>query len=251
MKDAVSGGTGYAVEMAIQAGKPVYLFDQRTNKWYANTDGTWVESNTPVLTKNFAGIGSRNISQEGINAIKDVYEKTFATKEEVKKERVKPQYYTGDITPDENTIFVFGSNPVGINGNPVKGTGGAALIASKYFGVKQGEKMDNKLSDSGMAYGLTTVTYPGRKRSMTPTQITDGIKKLYEVAKQNPDKQFKIAYRNVEKMSLNGYTGLEMINMFNNAGTIPSNIIFSEEWFNTGKLNLEIKEEVKQPRSVS
>ena len=151
---------------------------------------------------------------------------------------IKEQYYTGDITPDENTIFVFGSNPVGINGNPTKGTGGAALVASKNFGVKQGEKMDNKLSDSGNAYGLTTVTYPGKKRSITPDQITDGIVKLYETAIQNPDKQFKIAYRNTTDESLNGYTGLEMIDMFNNAGTIPSNIIFSKEWFDTGKLNL-------------
>jgi len=150
----------------------------------------------------------------------------------------KPQYYIGNITPDENTIFVFGSNPVGINGNPAKGTGGAALVASTQFGVKQGERMDNKLSDSGNAYGLTTVTYPGRKRSMSPEQITQGIKKLYETAKLNPDKQFKIAYRNTTEKSLNGYTGLEMIDMFNAAGEIPTNIVFSKEWFDTGLLDL-------------
>jgi hypothetical protein len=31
---AVQGGTGYAVEMAIQAGKPVYVFDQERGMWY-------------------------------------------------------------------------------------------------------------------------------------------------------------------------------------------------------------------------
>lgn len=107
LKDAVSGGTGYAVEMAIQAGKSVYLFDQRTNKWYANTDGTWVESETPVLTKNFAGIGTRNINQDGINAIKDVYEKTFAVKEEVKQpSNIEVTYnnQTFTVTPDGRII---------------------------------------------------------------------------------------------------------------------------------------------------
>lgn len=145
-------------------------------------------------------------------------------------------FYIGNIKPEPNVVFVFGSNPIGINGNPEKGTGGAALVAYKEFGVKQGEKMDNKLSDSGNAYGLTTVTYPGHKKSMTPAQIIDGIKKLYETANQNPNKQFKIAYRNTTDISLNGYTGLEMISMFNSAGEIPNNIAFSEEWKNTGKL---------------
>jgi nucleoside-triphosphatase THEP1 len=152
------------------------------------------------------------------------------------------QYYEGNIIPEPNTVFVFGSNPEGINGNPDKGTGGAALVAYNQFGVKQGEKMNNKLSESGNAYGLTTVTGPGKKLSMTPEQITEGVKKLYEVAIQNPDKQFKVAYRNTTDKSLNGYTGLEMIEMFNNAGQIPSNIVFSKEWFDTGKLNLNTVE---------
>ncbi len=73
----VTGGTGYAVEMAIQEGKPVYVFDQQTNKWYKNIDGEWSESETPTLTQNFAGIGTRNISEDGIQAIRDVYEKTI------------------------------------------------------------------------------------------------------------------------------------------------------------------------------
>ena len=41
---------------------------------------------------------------------------------------------------------------------------------------------------------------------------------------------FKIAYRNTHSTSLNGYTGLEMIDMFLEAGPIPDNIIFSQEW---------------------
>ena len=74
---AVAGGTGYAVEMAIQAGKPVYVYDQERKQWYKNIDGKWSKSDVPTLTKNFAGIGTRQINQDGINAIRQVFQKTF------------------------------------------------------------------------------------------------------------------------------------------------------------------------------
>ena len=137
--------------------------------------------------------------------------------------------YSGKVTSlQPNQVFVFGSNPLGINGNPAKGTGGAALVAHNIAGVKQGEKMDNKLSDSGQAWGITTVTSPGNKRSKTPQEITEGIKKLYEYAKQNPAKEFLIS--DYSGTNLNGYTGQEMADMFANAGPIPSNIVFNENF---------------------
>jgi len=77
LKYAVQGGTGYAVEMAIQSGKPVYLFDQVRNQWYKNINNTWSKSEIPVLTKNFAGVGTREINEMGIKAIRDVYKNTF------------------------------------------------------------------------------------------------------------------------------------------------------------------------------
>lgn len=143
---------------------------------------------------------------------------------------VVPPYYTGKITPDKNTVFVFGSNPEGRHG------AGAALVAKNQFGAKygQGEGLQ------GNAYALPTkdlrVTKDKGLRSIPGTQITESIKKLYVVAKQHPDKLFKIAFTNTTEASLNGYTGLEMIEMFNAAGVAPTNIIFSEEWFKTGKL---------------
>ena len=143
--------------------------------------------------------------------------------------------YTGNITPDANTIFVFGSNPEGRHG------AGAAKIAREQFGAiyGQGEGLQ------GNAYALPTkdlrVTKNNGLRSISEAQIIENIKKLYEVAKQNPDKQFKIAYRNTDKASLNGYTGLEMIDMFLKAGSIPTNIVFSKEWIDTGKFDLPTK----------
>lgn len=87
---AVTGGTGYAVQMAINNNKPVYIFDQSTNQWAKNIDGVWSRmTEIPTLTKNFAGIGSRNITQAGKDAIKTVFEntlKTVSTNTEVKAE---------------------------------------------------------------------------------------------------------------------------------------------------------------------
>lgn len=69
----VNGGTGWAVQMAIDNNKDVYVFDQSRLKWYRNRDHKWSEVTTPKLTPNFAGIGTREITQEGIQAIRNVY----------------------------------------------------------------------------------------------------------------------------------------------------------------------------------
>ena len=137
----------------------------------------------------------------------------------------KPNHYTGMITPDDNTIFVFGSNPEGRHGD------GAAKAAVDKFGAKygQGEGLQ------GNAYALPTkdlrVKENNSLRSISSAQITENIKKLYEVAKQHPNKQFKVAYTNkLDEATRNGYTGREMIKMFKDAGPIPINVIFSKVW---------------------
>lgn len=171
--------------------------------------------------------------------IEDVYQSVIkksgkgrAPSIESKLYRASVNSYTGNITPNADTIFVFGSNPEGRHG------AGAAKVAREQFGAiyGQGEGLQ------GNAYALPTKDLRVKEnngfRSISPEQIIKSIKKLYETAKQNPDKQFKIAYRNTDKISLNGYTGLEMIDMFLKAGPIPTNIIFSKEWVDTGKFNL-------------
>jgi len=79
--DIVSGGTGYAVQMAIDNDKPVWVFDQNKDKWFrwSYTSLKFIEmKETPTIsTQNFAGIGTREIKQNGIDAIKEVYSKTF------------------------------------------------------------------------------------------------------------------------------------------------------------------------------
>ena len=73
----VDGGTGWAVQMAIDDGKPVNFYDQDRCVWARYVNGEWSRSDTPLLTVNFAGIGTRGLNNHGLEAIKDVMAKTF------------------------------------------------------------------------------------------------------------------------------------------------------------------------------
>ena len=72
----VCGGTGWAVQMAIDSRKPVHLFELRDKRWYTFYNGRWDKEEIPILTKDFAGIGTRKINKYGLNAIKEVYQMT-------------------------------------------------------------------------------------------------------------------------------------------------------------------------------
>lgn len=73
----VDGGTAYAVHSAINLGKPVYVFDQNLNIWFTYKNNQFIKCDVPILTKKYAGIGTRNIKPNGIIAIREVYNKTF------------------------------------------------------------------------------------------------------------------------------------------------------------------------------
>lgn len=67
------------------------------------------------------------------------------------------------------------------------------------------------------------------ERTVTPKEIKKNIKKLYDVARKNPNKEFLVAYSKDGK-NLNGYTAEEMAEMFASE-EIPINIIFEEEFY--------------------
>ena len=73
----VNGGTGWACAMAIITNKPLYVFDQEKSKWYFWNDNNFEYCVTPTLTENFAGIGSRNLKENGEQAIRNLFEKTI------------------------------------------------------------------------------------------------------------------------------------------------------------------------------
>lgn len=223
---------------------PIKLSDGRTITNYTITltfrranfvDGINVPKK-PSIIKEENKINQLSNSKEIYNQLENTSENVVIDEVSGRKPAVENQnYYEGNIKPEPNTIFVFGSNPEGRHG------AGAAEIAKEQFGAiyGQGEGLQ------GNAYALPTkdlrVKENNGLKSISFEQIVKNIQKLYEVARQNPNKQFKIGYRNTIDKSLNGYTGLEMIEMFNQAGEIPFNIVFSKEWIDTGKITQSSK----------
>lgn len=72
IENIVAGGTGYAVSMGVDEKKPIFLFEQNHNQWYYfdyESDRFELYEDVPKLTKNFAGIGTRDINENGIKAI--------------------------------------------------------------------------------------------------------------------------------------------------------------------------------------
>lgn len=135
------------------------------------------------------------------------------------------KHYTGNITPEPGTIFVFGSNTEGRHG------AGSALVAVKQFGAVYGVPRGLQ----GNAYGLIT-TELGSHDLYPLEWIEENIKELYQVARNLPEKKFMVAYRSQpDEKTLCGYTGRQLFNCFLRAGDIPDNIYFSEEWYNMVK----------------
>ena len=78
---SVDGGTGYAIQMGINNMRDIWVFDQFMEKWFrwSYSSMSFVESECPsIMSNDFAGIGTREINQSGINAIEDVFRKTFS-----------------------------------------------------------------------------------------------------------------------------------------------------------------------------
>lgn len=80
-KTTVSGGTGWAVQMAKDMGKPIFVYDQDSTTWHQyNYTSQMFEpcEGIPTLTENFAGVGSRDLTDAGMQAILDIYKAAFS-----------------------------------------------------------------------------------------------------------------------------------------------------------------------------
>ncbi|MFO7713183.1 hypothetical protein [Desulfosarcina sp.] len=73
----VKGGTGWGVELAKLFNRPVHVYDQDRQGWFVWEGAAWVEK-TPVIEQNtFVGTGTRNLTAEGKNAIRGLFESAF------------------------------------------------------------------------------------------------------------------------------------------------------------------------------
>jgi len=75
--NTVKGGTGWGVELAKLFNRPLSVYDQERKGWYSWENNQWVEA-TPVITSDtFAGTGTRNLSDEGRQALRDLFVRSF------------------------------------------------------------------------------------------------------------------------------------------------------------------------------
>ena len=77
----VKGGTAWAVQMAIDAKKNIYVFNQETAQWlyydYYYLKFKPLNKTVKITTHHFAGIGTRALNFFGMQAIEDLFKNTF------------------------------------------------------------------------------------------------------------------------------------------------------------------------------
>ncbi len=78
----VKGGTGWGAEFAKLCNKPLYVFDQKRNGWFAWSNLDWVArqaGDEPVIGHvHFTGTGTRYLEENGKQAIADLFARSFA-----------------------------------------------------------------------------------------------------------------------------------------------------------------------------
>jgi hypothetical protein len=75
--NTVKGGTGWAVELGKLFNRPLSVFDQDRNQWFTWKDSGWVEDQPKVAHTTFVGTGTRNLTDAGKQAIKDLFTRSF------------------------------------------------------------------------------------------------------------------------------------------------------------------------------
>jgi hypothetical protein len=76
----VRGGTGWGAEFAKLCNKPLYVFDQDQNGWFAWDGEAWTAAaGGPIISHaHFTGTGTRTLNANGRRAIEALFERSFA-----------------------------------------------------------------------------------------------------------------------------------------------------------------------------
>jgi hypothetical protein len=79
--NTVKGGTGWGVELAKLFNRPLSVYDQERKGWFSWDNSQWVED-TPVITAaTFVGTGTRYLSDDGRQALHDLFTRSFGPAE--------------------------------------------------------------------------------------------------------------------------------------------------------------------------
>ena len=75
--ETVKGGTGWGVELAKLFNRPLSVYDQERDQWFAWKDKQWVEEIPVISDKTFAGTGTRNLTDKGCAALESLFKRSF------------------------------------------------------------------------------------------------------------------------------------------------------------------------------
>lgn len=77
----VTGGTGWAAELAKHWHKPLYVFDQGAERWLLWSGEAFEDCEPPVVSeRRFTGAGTRRLSAAGKEAIRALFERSFGAR---------------------------------------------------------------------------------------------------------------------------------------------------------------------------
>lgn len=113
-------------------------------------------------------------------------------------------------------VFVFGSNLAGRHGK------GAALHAKKHYGAEYGIGEGR----TGNAYGIPTKDKDLKVISLFLIELY--VCEFIAYAKDNPEDTFLLTPFGT---GLAGYKRTEIFELIRNCAPIPSNVVFTKEWF--------------------
>ena len=75
--NTVKGGTGWGVELAKLFNRPLSVYDQERKAWFSWEDNRWIESTPVIASDTFVGTGTRNLSDDGRRALRDLFTRSF------------------------------------------------------------------------------------------------------------------------------------------------------------------------------
>ena len=76
-KDQKSPAGHISHELAKLFNRPLSVYDQAKDKWYTWKQGAWVPENPKISHDTFVGSGTRNLSENGRQAISRLFEEAF------------------------------------------------------------------------------------------------------------------------------------------------------------------------------
>jgi len=108
-KKTTSSGTRWGMQMGIDKGVPVYVFDQSVAKWFKWNGTIFEETGLPPKFKSFAGIGTRDLEPSGKKAIIEYMEHVSGKKAIAKAEEAVTSFrdkyrFLSNMSPSSITI---------------------------------------------------------------------------------------------------------------------------------------------------